>query len=93
MSGPKKKEPTPPELPPPRNSSEISEAPRRLVIEHTDGPLTGLFRIVGFLAGTIHPVLSGPMSIGGESHLIQSAVLVKIYPKWYHYRERKLTDV
>ena len=88
MSGPHRK------IPPPEVPAQINDQPRRLVIEHTDGPLTGLFRIVGFLAGMIHPVLSGPMSItGDEADLIQSAVLVKIHPKWYHYRERKLTDV
>lgn len=73
--------------------AQINEQPRRLVIEHTDGPLNGLLRIVGLCAGKIPQVLSGPMSIAGESHLVQSAVLVKIHPKWYHYREQKLTDV
>lgn len=77
-------------VPPPEILTQINDKPRRLVIEHTDGPLTGLLRIVGLCAGLPIPILSGPMSIAGdESHLVQSAVLVKIHHKWYHYREQK----
>ena len=63
------------------------EAPKRLVIEHTDGPLKGFFRICGLIMGQPRAALLGPFSIGAEAHVVQFASLIRVYPKWVHYRE------
>ena len=61
--------------------------PKRLVIEHTDGPLKGLFRIVGLTPEPPPSGIHGPLSIGGEEHIIEFASLIKVHPRWCHYRE------
>ena len=68
-------------------SGDKLEKEKRLVLEHTDGPLKGLFRIISVLAQEPPSGIYGPLSIGGESHIVEFASLIEVHPRWCHYRE------
>jgi len=65
----------------------VAPKDKRLVIEHTEGPLKGLFRICGIISDKPVTALQGPLSVGAEAHIIQFASLIRVHPRWAHYRE------
>lgn len=63
----------------------VAPQPKRLVLEHTSGPLKGIHQIFT-LAEAYPPHLNGPFSVDGEK-IVEFASLIKVNPGWVHYRE------
>lgn len=65
----------------------LPETAKRVVIQHTCGPMKGLFRIFGTVIGNPAPALPGPSTIGDDGHIIQGASLILVKPRYVLYRE------
>ena len=63
---------------------------KKLVLEHTQGSLKGIFRIFG-CSDVGYPTELPPMHIGNDAEVgrnpIEFASLIAVRPRWVHYRE------
>lgn len=60
---------------------------KRLVLEHMQGPMAGLYQIVGTIRGDIPQQIQGPFTVAGNPNPIEFASLIKVKERWVLYRE------